>query len=226
MSSIRDPRRYRSTVELALILTAIALLAACTGKPSVKSTWSEGPSRSKTFTRLLVVGVSPDYTQRCNFEYWLVRDLRGGGTPNAEASCNYMTKDEQLSRETIERLVAKLHSDGVLATRMVASSWKTKEGGSSDTRSTGSYKYVASGWDTGFYGAYGVPVDYYQFKTLPSVMNSKGAGHIITRLYETQGAALVYTIDTKAKDFESNQLGLAMVTPAIADRLRRDRLIQ
>ena len=32
--------------------------------------------------------------------------------------------------------------------------------------------------------------------------------------------------DTKAKDFESNQLGLAMVTPAIADRLRRDRLIQ
>jgi len=68
-------------------------------------------------------------------------------------------------------------------------------------------------------------VDYYEFKTLPSVMNSKGAGHILTRLYETQGADLIYTIDTKVKDVESSQLGLAMVTPAIADQLHRDRLI-
>jgi len=225
MRRLREPRRYRSPVELAFIVTALALLAGCTGKPSVKSTWNDGSSRSMSFSRLLVVGVSPDYTQRCNFEYWLTRDLRGGGAPNAEASCNYMSKDEQLSREAIEQLVAKLHFDGVLATRMVASNWKSKEGGSTDTRSTGSYKYIASGYDTGFYGAYGVPVDYYQFKTLPSVMNAKGTAHIITRLYETQGASLVYTIDTKAKDFESNQLGLAMATPAIADRLRRDRLI-
>ncbi len=137
-----------------------------------------------------------------------------------------MSKDEPLSRAGIEQLVAKLHSDGVLATRMVASSWLTKEGGSRDTRSTGQYKYIASGYDTGFYGAYGMPVDFYEFKTLPSVMNTQGAGHIITRLYSAHDASLIYTIDTKVKDVESGQLGLAMVTPSIADRLRRDRLIQ
>jgi hypothetical protein len=225
MRGLRDPQRHQFSVGLALGLAADALLAGCTGRPSVKSTWTAGHSRDLSFTRLLVVGVSPDYTQRCNFEYWLVRDLRSNKL-SADASCNYMTKDEPLSRAGIERLVATLHSDGVLATRMVASDWVTKEGGKIDTRSTGSYKYIASGYDTGFYGAYGVPVDYYQFKTLPSVMNSQGAGHIITNLYETHGASLVYTIDTKVKDVESSQLGLGMVTPSIANRLRHDRLIQ
>ena len=225
MRRLRDPQGSQFSVGLALGLAAVALLAGCTGRPSVKSTWSDAHSRNLTFTRLLVVGVSPDYTQRCNFEYWLVRDLRSTKLA-ADASCNYMTKDEPLSREGIERIVATLHSDGVLATRMVASDWITKEGDTSDTRSTGSYKNIASGYDTGFYGVYGVPVNYYQFKTLPSVMNSQGAGHIVTKLYETHGAALVYTIDTKVKDVESSQLGLGMVTPAIADRLRRDRLIQ
>lgn len=223
MRRLRDSQCHQFPVALAL--SALALLAGCTGRPSVKSTWNEGSSRGKNFSRLLVVGVSPDYTQRCNFEYWLVRDLRSNKSA-ADASCNYMSKEEPLSRESIEHLVARLHSDGVLATRMVASSWITKEGASPDTRSTGSYKYIASGYDTGFYGAYGLPVDFSQFKTLPSIMNTQGAGHIVTRLYETHGAALVYTIDTKIKDVESGQLGLAMVTPSIADRLRRDRLIQ
>jgi hypothetical protein len=172
-----------------------------------------------------VVGVSPDYTQRCNFEYWLVRDLRSDKL-QVDASCNSMAKEEPLSREAIERVVATLHSDGVLATRMVASDWITKEGGSRSTQGVGTYKYVASGYDTGFYGVYGVPVDYYQFKTLPAIMNSKGAGHIVSKLFETHGAALVYTIDTKVKDVESSQLGLAMVTPAIAERLRRDKLVR
>lgn len=225
MRRLRDPQRHRILVGTALAIAAAAVMFGCSGRPSVKSTWSSGASRHLTFTRLLVVGVSPDYAQRCNFEYWMVRDLRSDNLA-VDASCTSMAKDEPLTRQNIERLATTLHSDGVLATRMVASSWITKEGGSRDTRSTGSYKYIASGYDTGFYGAYGMPVDYYQFKTLPSIMNSKGAGHIITNLYETHGASLVYSIDTKAKDVESSQLGLAMVTPAIAQRLRSDKLIR
>jgi hypothetical protein len=225
MRRLRDLHRYRYSWTLAVSLAAGALLIGCSGRPSVKSTWHENVSPRPTFARLLVVGVSPDYAQRCNFEYWMVRDLRSENL-TADASCTSMGKDEPLTRASIERLVGTLHSDGVLATRMVASSWITKEGGSHDTRSTGSYKYIASGYDTGFYGVYGMPVDYYQFKTLPSIMNSKGAGHIITNLYDTKGAALIYSIDTKAKDVESSQLGLAMVTPAIAQRLRSDKLIR
>src|SRR5450432_4736777 len=101
MRRLRDPQWHQIPVGLALGVAAIALLAGCTGRPSVKSTWSDGNSRNLTFTRLLVVGVSPDYTQRCNFEYWLVRDLRSNKLA-ADASCNYMTKDEPLRRAGIE----------------------------------------------------------------------------------------------------------------------------
>ena len=221
----RDRHGHRYSKALAIGTLAGVLMVGCSNRPSVKSTWREGVSHHQTFTRLLVVGVSPDYSQRCNFEYWMVRDLRSNNL-TADASCTSMGKDEPLTRENIVKLVATLHSDGVLATRMVSANWIEKEGGSHDTRSTGSYKYIASGWDTGFYGAYGMPVDYYQFKTLPSVINQKGSGHIVTNLYSTSDSALVYSIDTKVKDVESGQLGLGMVTPAIAQRLRSDKLIR
>jgi hypothetical protein len=225
MSRRRQPHGHRYSVLLAIVLAGSALMVGCSGRPSVKSTWTKGESHQQSFTRLLVVGVSPDYSQRCNFEYWMVRDLRSANLA-VDASCTSMGKDDPLTRASIEKLVATLHSDGVLATRMVASNWVEREGGSRDTRSTGSYKYIASGWDTGFYGAYGMPVDFYQFKTLPSVINARGAGHIITNLYDARTSSLVYSLDTKVKDVESNQLGLAMVTPAIAQRLRSDKLIR
>ena len=220
MRCFRDPQSRRVVLGLILGLFAVLDLAGCTGRSTVKSTWDDEAFRKQTFTRLLVVGVSPDYTQRCNFEFWLVRDLRSDNSM-ADASCSWMAKDEPLTREGIERLVASLHSDGVLATSLVSAAWRAKEGGTYDTRSTGSYKYVGSG-----YGAYGIPVDYYQFKSLPSITNARGQAHVLTKLYETRGASLIYTIDTKAKDIESSQLGLATITPAIADRLRHDGLIR
>ena len=229
MTGFPDPHspRVRSGLACALACGLITgmLAAGCTGRSSVKSNWVDNASRSESFSRLLVVGVSPDYSQRCNFEFWLVRDLRSDNV-QADASCSSMTKEVPLTRETVERLVATLHSDAVLATSLVSANWKSKEGGSYDTRSTGSYKYVASGWDTGFYGVYGVPVDYYEFKTLPSITNARAQAHVLSKLYETRGAKLIYTIDIKARDIESSQLGMATITPAIAKRLRHDGLIR
>ena len=212
-------------VGLAGAWAAVLCLAGCTGKVSVKSNWVDSAARSQTYSRLLVVGVSPDYGQRCNFEFWMVRDLRSQGI-QADASCSSMNKDEPLSRPAIERIVSTVHSDGVLATSLVSAAWRTKEGGSYDTRSSGQYKYVASGYDTGFYGAYGIPVDYYQFKTQPSITNARGRVEVLTKLYDTRDAKLVYTIDTKVRDIESSQLGLASITPAIAERLHHDGLIR
>jgi hypothetical protein len=220
------PSKARAARAHRFIILAVATgIAACSSRPVVKSNWVDNAVRPVTFSRPLVVGVSPDYSQRCNFEFWLVRDLRSENV-QADASCSYMSKDEPLSRAAIERLVAAQHNDAVLATSLVNAAWRSKEGGTYDTRSTGSYKYVASGWDTGFYGVYGMPVDFYEFKTLPSITNARGQAHVLTKVYETKAAALVYTIDIKAKDIESSQLGLAMITPAIAERLQRDGLVR
>jgi len=225
MTGTGDTRFQAARLGVACAIAAVLCLAGCTGKTSVKSNWVDDASRSQTFSRLLVVGVTPDFGPRCNFEFWMVRDLRSQGV-HADASCSSMTKEEPLSRAAIERIVATLHSDGVLAISLVSAAWRTKEGGSHDTRSSGQYKYVASGYDTGFYGVYGLPVDYYQFKTQPSITNARGQAHVLMKLYDTRDARLVYTIDIKVRDIESSQLGLATITPAIAGRLRRDGLIR
>jgi len=224
MTGTGDTRFQAARLGVACAIAALCL-AGCTGKTSVRSNWIDNASRSQTFSHLLVVGVTPDFGPRCNFEFWMVRDLRSQGI-HADASCSSMTKEEPLSRAAIERIVATLHSDGVLAVSLVSAAWRTKEGGSYDTRSSGQYKYVASGYDTGFYGVYGLPVDYYQFKTQPSITNARGQAHVLTKLYDTRDARLVYTIDIKVRDIESSQLGLATITPAIAERLRRDGLIR
>jgi len=225
MTGTGDTRFQAARLGVACAIAAALCLAGCTGKTSVRSNWVDSASRSQTFSRLLVVGVTPDFGPRCNFEFWMVRDLRSQGV-HADASCSSMTKEEPLSRAAIERIVATLHSDGVLAISLVSAAWRTKEGGSQDTRSSGQYKYVASGYDTGFYGVYGLPVDYYQFKTQPSITNARGQAHVLMKLYDTRDAKLVYTIDIKVRDIESSQLGLATITPAIAERLRRDGLIR
>jgi hypothetical protein len=224
MTGTGDTRFQAARLGVACAIAALCL-AGCTGKTSVRSNWIAPASRSQTFSHLGVVGVTPDFGPRCNFEFWMVRDLRSQGV-HADASCSSMTKDEPLSRAAIERIVATLHSDGVLAISLVSAAWRTKEGGTRDTRSSGQYKYVASGYDTGFYGVYGLPVDYYQFKTQPSITNARGQAHVLTKLYDTRDARLVYTIDIKVRDIESSQLGLATITPAIAERLRRDGLIR
>ena len=225
MTGTGDTRFQAARLGVACAIAAVLCLAGCTGKTSVKSNWVDDASRAQTFSRLLVVGVTPDFGPRCNFEFWMVRDLRSQGV-HADASCSSMTKEEPLSRAAIERIVATLHSDGVLAISLVSAAWRTKEGGSYDTRSSGQYKYVASGYDTGFYGVYGLPVDYYQFKTQPSLTNARGQAHVLSKLYDTRDAKLVYTIDTKVRDIESSQLGVAIITPAIAGRLRHDGLIR
>jgi hypothetical protein len=225
MTGTGDTRFQAARLGVPCAIAAALCLAGCTGRTSVRSNWVDNASRSQTFSRLLVVGVTPDFGPRCNFEFWMVRDLRSQGV-HADASCSSMTKEEPLSRAAIERIVATLHSDGVLAISLVSAAWRTKEGGSYDTRSSGQYKYVTSGYDTGFYGVYGLPVDYYQFKTQPSITNARGQAHVLTKLYATRDARLVYTIDIKVRDIESSQLGLATLTPAIAERLRRDGLIR
>jgi hypothetical protein len=225
MIELSFARAGRTAGLVAAALAALMALAGCSYRPVVKSNWVDSAARSQSFSRPLVVGVTPDYTQRCNFEFWLVRDLRSENV-QAEASCSYMTKEEPFNRDAIIKLVKERHYDAVVATSLVSSAVHSREGGTYDTRSTGSYKYVASGWDTGFYGAYGMPVDFYEFKTLPSIENLNGQAHVLTKLFETHGASLVYTIDTKARDIESSQLGLAMITPAIAERLQRDGLLR
>jgi hypothetical protein len=115
-----------------------------------------------------------------------------------------------------------------VATILVSKEWHMKKGGDMDTRGGGSYKAVDSGWAEyyGYYGTYGVPVVYGEFKTAPSVTTLKGDVEIRTNVYATATGALVFTLDTTGKNLEGRAEGLDALTTPIAERLRRENLVR
>jgi len=201
------------------------MLSACTQPVRVDGSWGEGVPRDQSFSKVLVVGVSPDVNQRCAFEEDLANNLREASVV-ARASCRELGVKEPLTRENIERAVASFGADAVLATRLVQAGMGLAEGGTTETRGDAYYKPIGYGYETGYWGAYGVPVVYGAFQTAPSVISLQGTATIVSTLFETRGATPVYIVETRAQGFESREQGLTLVTPAIAERLVRAGVVR
>jgi hypothetical protein len=193
--------------------------------------WGEGVPHNQSFRKLLVVAVTPDINQRCAFEEAMKQGLVSP-TVSAATSCSVLGLKEPLTREAVERGVASFGADAVLATRLVDSSLQLKEGGGTDTRGSAQYKATGTGYAypyahaPGYWGPYGMPVVYGEFQTSPSVFEVQGTVRVTTQLYETRGATLVYTVDTRSAKLESRPQAMAAITSAIAERLHRDGLIR
>jgi hypothetical protein len=220
-------RIYTPTPLLVLLLTV--WLAACsTREVQVESAWEKNAPRNQSFSQVLVIGVSPNVNGRCQFEKFMVSQLRSASI-NAKASCNVMKTSEPLTLENIGLAVDEYGADSVLATTLVASAVRAREGGTADTRGGGYYKPTGTGYASpyyyGGYGAYGVPVVYVEFETAPVVTTLEGEVSIQSMLYATHDASLVYTLTTTATDLYSREAALSMLTAPIADRLVREGLI-
>ena len=204
---------------LPLLLLGTWLLAASPSHAQVKGGWSDGASRDQSFSRVLVVGLSPDLNQRCAFERSMAGQIRTGGT-TAFISCDAMPKDTALTRESVEAAVAERNADAVLVTSLVSQSSQIAEGGTEDTRGMAMYKASDA-----YFGPYGSVVAG-NYHTAAPITNIQGDAHILSKLYETRGATSVYTLDTKVKHIESRGQVLAEITPPIAKKLRKEGLIR
>ncbi len=213
------PRIARPSSLSALVLLGAGWLAASPSYASVEGEWAENVPRDQSFSRVLVVGISADLNQRCAFERAMAAKLRSENT-EAFVSCDVMPPRAPLTRENVEAAVAAKNADAVLTTSLISTSWTTQEGGTNDTRGDGQYKATDS-----YYGVYGTVVAG-DFRTTESVTTIKGQAHITSKLYETQGATVVYTLDTKVRNIESRAEGLAVITPPIGKQLRKDGLIR
>lgn len=209
-------------------ITLIAGLAGgCVQQPTARGAWAEGVSHDKTYSRVLVVGVSHNIKTRCAFERYLAAQIQGERT-EAYTSCDSIDKDqrEPLTRASIEQAVAARKADAVVATVLVTSDMQAVQGGGRDTRGTASYKATDAGWWDGYYGTYGVPVVYGEFKSTAEITTIQADVTVGTKVFETAGANLVYSVETTAKRLESRAEGLSAVTTPIAERLRKDGLIR
>jgi hypothetical protein len=215
MQEIRRP-----FISLSL-LTLTVWLCGCSGV-SVKGTWQDGAPHNQTYSRLLVIGVSPDRDLRCAFEATFGSQLTSAST-TVISSCDQMSAKEPLTRENVERVAAAVHADAVLATRLVSMNYGHGQGTSNDMRGDSVYKT-----DDFAYGAYGMPVYTLDFQTAPPLTSITSSLHVVTKLYETHGATLVYTIDvvTKKQEIDSTEGTLMTIAAPTADRLRRAKLIR
>jgi hypothetical protein len=218
--SMRAPATLRRNPKFWPVLL---LLAGCA--VHTESHWQNNAQRNQTFKKVLVVGMSPNFTQRCAFEFSLVSHILSS-TVTAFASCDHMTSKDELTRDNIVRVVQSSGADAVVSTALVNMELGATEGGGRDSRGGGYYKATGFGYATDAYGVYGVPVVYGTFVSSPSITTVEGEVHVKTRVYETHGATLVYTVDTKAKDLESQEHAFSDLAEAIAGTLRHDGLIR
>ena len=194
----------------------------------VDGTWEEEGAHNQSFSRVLVVGISHYVNGRCNFEPSMVNQLRYTGV-EAKASCNLMDPSAELTRESVEAAVAEFGADAVLATVLVHSQVGAKEGGDSDSRGGLDFKAEGVGYGGyygGGYGYYGVPVVYGEFQEAPVLTEIEGEVSIMSMLYDTRDASLIYELTTTAKDMHSTGDALATITPPIAERLQKEGFLR
>lgn len=220
--SIARPARIAAA---ALVLIAALGLSGWGKQVKVTGTWEDGKARPQPFTNVLVVGVSPDMNKRCAFEQFLAARIRSDAT-QATPSCLVVDRKQPLTRQSIEAAVASTRADAVVSTILVSRGFKSADGGSRDTRGTANYKAVDSGWMTGYYGLYGVPVVYGEFETSEAITTIQGEVHVASKVFEVREASVVYTIDTTAKNLEARDEGMSIVTTPLADHLRKAGLVR
>jgi len=77
-------------------------------------------------------------------------------------------------------------------------------------------------------GAYGMPVTNLEFQTAQPLTSLTSSIHVVTRVYDTRDATLLYTMDTKSKaqEVDSTQATFMSITSPTADRLRHEGLIR
>ncbi len=108
----------------------------------------------------------------------------------------------------------------MITTSLIAKAWDVKEGNGYDTRGSAQYKATDA-----YYGYYGTVVAA-DFQTSAPLTVLNGSAHITSKLYETHGAGVVYTVDTTVKNVSSTEAGLIEITLPIGKRLRKEGLIR
>jgi hypothetical protein len=206
-------------VESTLLILGVTWLSGCAASGSAKSAWQSEPHPS--FSRVLIVGVSTDFDQRCAFEFSMASQFSDSSTLPL-VSCNSMMPKDSLTRANIERVVAALHADAVLTNAVV-----TLQVGSQPGYTVPYYQVTGQGYVTGPMGEYGVPVAFVQLESTQSMPTISGEIHILTKLFDTRDATLAYTVDTRAKsdDVQSTATAVARITGLIGHRLRQDGVI-
>jgi hypothetical protein len=207
------PKRILAT---SVTCIALAALLGCSQPTRVTSTWAEQePPDSRTFEKILVVGVTTNANRRRSFEDAVVDHLKARGN-NAWASSRVMDVSATLDRESIGQAAESVGADALIATRLISRKVVAEE---VDSR-TGVKTQRKTGNVVDFFR-----YDYNEYEE-PAYVIPKNTVVLSTDLYETRQGTLIYSLETTTYDKETIYDIIEEVSAAITSRLSRDKLVR
>jgi hypothetical protein len=212
-------------MQFALTVIGASSIAGCASNGSTSTNWAAGAPRDKTYSRVLVVGVSASEDDRCMFENFMVSQLASPAT-QVISSCSQATPVTPPTRESVAKMAAATGADAVLTTRLVGAQAAVQNDGSRDDR--GGYFFKSEGVTDAYgpWGFYDLPVVYGQYENLPSLSLLEGQVTVSSNFYSTQAAMLVCTLTTTVKNLATSDNAAAAVANAVAARLQTDGLVK
>lgn len=213
-------KRSITAYSLIGMLTALAAvlligLAGCSRPTQVTSTWHEHSATGRPYGKILVVGVTDNSNQRRRFENAMASVLESGGS-TAWASHTLMPSGQELSRETVGKVVESTDADAVLVTRLVSHEVTGEEvdartGVKTNPQGQKAYNFFRYDYDEYEEAAY---------------LIIKNTVKLTTDIYETGQGELVYSLETTTFEKESGFEIIDEATRALGDRLRQDRVVR
>jgi hypothetical protein len=208
-----------------LLMAAMALLAACASQSSVTTNWADGAPRDRVYSRVLVVAVTSDANARCMFEEFMASQLASAATQVFQ-SCDASATVTPPTRASIAAAARATNADAVVASMLVREKEGEQTGGTRDTRGGEYFQASGEAMVSGPLGFNEAEVEWGREEYVPATTVVEGTLDVTTHFYSTQGPQLVCTLDTVVHDVQSTEGGMAALTEAVADRLRRDKLVR
>lgn len=200
--------------KLIITFTALCLLSACSTTSVTTSTF-DGPKYSgPLFSKVLVIGVADNYSNRAEFERALAGELRSDGAA-ATPIHTVINRDTDIDREALEKLVEKHGFDAVLITRVInrEETPRIKEG-TSDTQAVRK--------DGGL-----IDLFRYEYEEInePDRLTLAVNVVITSELFSALTGNRVWAIESDIPEGDSTHALIADAVDAVIRATRKDRLI-
>jgi len=169
-------------------MVALVVLASCASTKLV-NVWEEPKYSGGPFKRVLVVGVSGNYTTRRSFEDEFVQQLRAKGV-EAVASYTLIPAAGKTEEDKLRQAVSASAADAVLMSRLTRLEKETQYSPGYVTAMPG-YGYHSS-----FYGFYSSAWTYYT----PPQVYQYDVYTIETNLWQVAGESLIWSATTETFD--------------------------
>ena len=206
---------------LTLLIAGGFYLQNCGTSTKVIGSYSSPDASSKTYNKVMVIGLTSNVVARRNIEDQLAAALIKEGV-GATASISVFAPSYMQKEPSKDEVINKIRQDGfdgILTVGLLDERTETRY-----VPGTTSYAPVSR---YGYYGSFG---GYYStmYPTFydPGYYTTDKTYVVETNLYDAQSEKLVWSAQTETYDPSNPESGARSFSAAIADRMGRDGIIQ